>query len=395
MSDLRVPLLDLKPQYAQIRKQIDEAIRRVVGSQHFVLGPEVEALEEEIASYCGTRFAVGCASGSDAILLALMVHGIGPGDEVICPTYTFFSTAGSISRLGATPVFADIDPRTFNATGESLLAAAKRCTRLKAIIPVHLFGQAAPMAEILALGQELGVPIIEDAAQAIGARDTDGQRVGSRGHIGCFSFYPSKNLGGYGDGGIVTTNDESLAERLRALREHGAKPKHHHPIVGLGSRLDALQAAVLRVKLAHLDAWSARRRDNAATYDELFTEAGAGAGPGDPGASVLPVRIPVPDRAPALHIFNQYVIRVPAQLRDPLLEYLRQHDVGAEVYYRVPLHLQECFRPLGLAPGDLPVSERAARETLALPIFPELTGEQIRTVVHRVQAFFTGDRTSR
>jgi dTDP-4-amino-4,6-dideoxygalactose transaminase len=380
--------MDLKAQYARIRSEIGEAIERVLESQQFVLGAEVRALEEEIASYCGVRSAAACASGSDAILLALMAHGVGHGDEVICPTYTFFATAGSISRLGAVPVFADIDPRTFNVSAATLRAAASRCSNLKAIVPVHLFGQAAPMSETLALGDELGATIIEDAAQAIGSRDSEGRRVGSRGSIGCFSFFPAKNLGGYGDGGIVTTDDEALAERVRILRSHGAEPKYHHELIGLNSRLDAIQAAVLRVKLPSLDAWNARRRANAAAYDELFFEAGGGTGPGGFDTLALPVRLPLPDPAPAEHTFNQYVIRVPAGERTALSAFLGKHAVGTAVYYPIPLHLQECFRPLGYEAGDLPSSEQAARETLALPVHPELAAEQLRTVVERIQEFF-------
>ncbi|MCP4037553.1 MAG: aminotransferase class I/II-fold pyridoxal phosphate-dependent enzyme, partial [bacterium] len=252
MTDPIVPLLDLKAQYADIRDEIAVAIQRVLDAQHFIMGPEVQGLEEEIANYCDTAFAIGCGSGSDALLLALLALDIGPGDQVICPTYTFFATAGAIARLGAEPVFADIDPETFNVTAATLRAAASRCRKLKAIIPVHLFGQAAPIDEILALGGELEVPIIEDAAQAIGTRDSKGRRVGSQSELACFSFFPSKNLGGYGDGGIITTRDESLAEKIRVLRVHGGKPKYYHGVVGVNSRLDSLQAAILRVKLGHL-----------------------------------------------------------------------------------------------------------------------------------------------
>jgi dTDP-4-amino-4,6-dideoxygalactose transaminase len=388
VSDLSVPLLDLRAQYARIKDEIAEAIERVVADQRFVLGPEVLALEKEIARHCEVRFAVSCASGSDALLLALMAHAVGQGDEVICPTYSFFATAGSISRLGAVPVFSDIDPQTFNVTADTLRAAAEPCKRLKAVIPVHLYGQAAPMNEILALGSELGVPVIEDAAQAIGTRDSDGRRVGSRSAIGCFSFFPSKNLGGFGDGGIATSNDGASAERMRILRVHGEAPKYHHSLVGLNSRLDVLQAAVLRVKLAHLDSWSAERRANAGVYDQLFAKAGAGVGPGEFDDLALPVRSPQVNDAPARHIFNQYVIRVPAGNRDALREFLRERRVGTEIYYPVPLHMQECFRSLGYKAGDFPVAERAAQETIALPVYPELAREQIEAVVSRIQSFF-------
>ncbi len=388
MSDERIPLLDLKAQYAGIADEIGAAVQRVIESQRFVLGPEVEALEQEIASYCDADFAVACGSGSDAILLALMVHGVGRGDQVICPAHTFFSTAGSIARLGAEPVFADIDPAAFNVTSRSVRAAAQRCANLKAIVPVHLYGRAAPMEELLALGEELGVPILEDAAQAIGARDAQGRRVGSRGSVGCFSFYPSKNLGGYGDGGMLTTGDAQLAERMRVLRTHGAQSEWHHAMVGVNSRLDAIQAAVLRVKLRHLDTWTAARREAATLYGELLRKAGAGSGPGEFDELALPARLPISEREPAVHVFHQYVIRVPAGARDPLREFLRQRGVETKIYYPIPLHRQECFQPLGTATGELPASELAAREVLALPIFPELGEARIRAVVERIQLFF-------
>ncbi|MHC4128036.1 MAG: DegT/DnrJ/EryC1/StrS family aminotransferase [Planctomycetota bacterium] len=309
-TDVTVPLLELKSQYQGIKNEIDEAIRSVVESQWFVLGPEVSGLEQEIASLCQTRHAVGCASGSDAILLALVAFGVGPGDEVICPPYTFFSTAGMIALLGAVPVFADIEPVTYNVDPASVRAAAKRCSRLKAIMPVDLYGQCADMEAFAALGAELGVPIIEDAAQALGSRDAQGHPAGSQCTIGCFSFYPSKNLGGFGDGGMVTTNDADLAERLLKLRLHGETTKYHHEYVGFNSRLDALQAAVLRVKLRHLATWTGTRQANAAFYDKAFAAAGAktSAVPLDGGG--LPLRTPQPAADPASHIYNQYVIRV-------------------------------------------------------------------------------------
>jgi dTDP-4-amino-4,6-dideoxygalactose transaminase len=382
-----VPLLELKSQYLAIKNEIDEAIRGVVESQWFVLGPEVSGLEQEIAGLCATGHAVGCASGSDAILLALVALGVGPGDEVICPPYTFFSTAGMIALLGAKPVFADIESVTYNVDPASVRAAAKRCTRLKAIMPVDLYGQCADMEAIVALGAELGVPIIEDAAQALGGRDAQGHPAGSRCTIGCFSFYPSKNLGGFGDGGMVTTNDAQMAERLMKLRLHGETTKYHHEMVGFNSRLDAIQAAVLRVKLRHLATWTGTRQRNAAFYDEAFAAAGAktSAVPLDGGG--LPLRTPLPAAAPASHIYNQYVIRVPAAVRDDLRAHLKQRGVGTEIYYPVPLHLQKCFAYLGGAKGELPVSEAAALETLALPIYPELTQQQKEHVVGAVVAF--------
>lgn len=387
MAEVTLPLLDLKRQYATIKSEIDEAIRRVVESQSFILGPEVCELEREIAEYCECRHAVACASGTDAILLALMALGIGAGDQVICPAYTFFATAGSIARLGAVPVFVDIDPVTYNLDPRLVRAVAARCTSLRAIIPVHLFGQTVDMDAFLTLGEALRVPIIEDAAQAIGSRDAEGHRAGSRGHVGCFSFFPSKNLGGFGDGGIITTNDAGLAERLTVLRVHGARNKYDHDEVGLNSRLDSLQAAVLRVKLRHLEAWSDARRANAAAYDHSFAAAGGGTSAVEAGGSELPVRTPHPPVAPATHIYNQYVIRVPAAIRDAVREHLRQKGIGTEIYYPRPLHLQACFRSLGHAQGDLPYSEAAAAQTLALPIFGELTRQQLQHVAGSVIEF--------
>ncbi len=373
---MKVPLLDLKPQYAAIRDEVDDAIRRVVESQHFILGPEVEGLEREIAEHCGARRAVGCASGSDAILLVLMALDIGPGDQVICPSYTFFATAGAIARLGAIPVFVDIDPVTYNLDADRVRAVAARCARLRAIMPVHLFGRCVDMDGLMALGDDLGVPIIEDAAQAIGARDERGAPAGSRSRAGCFSFFPSKNLGAFGDAGIVTTNDEALADRMAALRVHGGRERYYHDEVGFNSRLDAIQAAVLRVKLRHLEAWSKARRANAAHYDKLL-------------AGTRSIRTPAAPKAPATHIYNQYVIRVPAASRDPLREHLKERGIGNEVYYPVPLHLQACFVELGYAEGDLPESEAAAKETLALPIYPELTLQQREYVAESIKEMST------
>ncbi|MHC4416679.1 MAG: DegT/DnrJ/EryC1/StrS family aminotransferase [Planctomycetota bacterium] len=385
--DVNVPLLELKTQYAAIKDEIDEAIRRVVESQRFVLGPEVSALEQEIAERCAAGHAVGCASGSDAILLALVAVGVGPGDEVICPPYSFFSTAGMIALLGAVPVFADIEPVTYNVDPASVRAAAERCSRLKAIMPVDLYGQCADMDAFVGLGAELGVPIIEDAAQALGSLDRQGHPAGSRGTIGCFSFYPSKNLGGFGDAGMVTTNDADLAERLMKLRLHGETTKYHHDLVGFNSRLDAIQAAVLRVKARHLDTWTGARQANAAFYDETFAAAGAKTSAAPIDGTDLPLRTPQPAVGRASHIYNQYVIRVPAAVRDTLRAHLAEHKVGTEIYYPVPLHLQACFAYLGGAKGDLPVSESAAGETLALPIYPELTRQQQEHVAGTVIAF--------
>lgn len=384
-TPINVPLLDLKAQYAAIKDEIRSAIEEVVESQHFILGPTVSDLENAIAQYVGTKRAVGCASGSDAIMLALMGLGIQPGDEVICPAYTFFATGGYTTRAGATPVFADIDPVTYNMDPEHVRQVAKKCTRLKAIMPVHLYGQAADMDAYEQLSKELGVPIVEDAAQAIGTRDNTGARVGTRGAIGCFSFFPSKNLGAFGDGGIVTTNDEELADRIAILRVHGGKPKYYHKWIGVNSRLDALQAAILKVKLQYLDRWTEGRQGNAAHYDKRFADAGAKTSATPlKGESGLPLRTPHPASGKAWHIYNQYVIRVPAEMRDPLRAHLAERKIGTEIYYPVPLHLQECFASLGYSKGDLPESEAAANETIALPIYPELTTEQLDYVADTV-----------
>ena len=373
---MNVPLLDLKEQNQNLRPEIDAALARVLDSNGFILGPEVAELERELAAYCGARHAIGCASGSDAILLALMAFDIGPGDEVITTPYSFFATVSSITRLGATPVFVDIDPLTYNLDVSQI--EDKITPRTRAIEPVHLYGQCADMAALMSVSETHGIPIIEDAAQAIGA-EIDGKRAGSMGAIGCFSFYPSKNLGGMGDGGFVTTNDDELADKLRALRVHGSIEKYYHKYVGLNSRLDGFQGAVLRVKLPHLDAWTEKRRANARVYRELFTDLGL------TGQITLPAELPN-----ARHIYNQYVIRVPNG-RDELRAHLTENGIGTDVYYPVPLHLQECFGYLGGAKGDLVESERAANETLALPIYPELRREHQEYVVQTIAGFF-GDK---
>lgn len=392
-EEVTVPLLDLKAQYAQIREEIEPILRRVAESQWFIFGPEVEGLETEIAAYSKTTHAIGCASGSDAILLALLAHGIGPGDEVICPSYTFFATGGYIVRAGATPVFCDIDPVTYNIDVESARAVAARCANLKAIMPVHLYGQMADMDAMMALGAELGVPVIEDAAQAIGSEDAQGRRAGSVASIGCFSFFPTKNLGGFGDGGITTTDDEELAHRMRLLRNHGMEPKYYHHMVGLNSRLDALQAAVLRVKLRYLDGWTAGRQANAAYYDRAFAEAGAQTTATPLNEGAFPLRTPAPAPAGARHIYNQYIIRVPASIRDELRAHLLQQRITTEMYYPLPLHRQKCFGHLGYSEGDLPESEAAARETIALPIYSELAEDQLAHVSQTIIAF-VGNRSA-
>ena len=375
---MKVPLLDLKAQFATIRDEVRTAVDRVFDSQHFVLGAEVGSLEEEIARYSQTKFAIGCASGSDAVLLALMSCGVGAGDEVITTPFSFFATAGAIARLGARPVFVDINERTFNLNPSLVEAALTE--RTKAIMPVHLYGQCAEMNPLIELSQSRGIPIIEDAAQAIGAEDRS-RRAGSMGTIGCFSFYPSKNLGGAGDGGMLVTNDLDHGRRLHMLRVHGEETKYHHKVVGINSRLDALQAAVLRAKLPHLDEWTTGRQRKAQQYELMFGDAG------------LSEEVEVPFvRSNARHIFHQFVVRVRGGRRDAMREHLRECGVGTDVYYPVPLHLQECFAYLGYKEGDLPVGELAAKETLALPVYPELTDEQQDYVVNAIAKFFAADR---
>ncbi len=380
---MRVPLLDLKAQYATIRDEVREAVDRVLESQQLIMGVEVAALELAVADYIGARHAIGVSSGTDALLAALMALGVGPGDRVITPAYSFFATAGVIARLNAVPIFVDIDPASYNmspASLEQVWAALDRSAqqRVNAIVPVHLFGQCADMARILEFARGVKVPVIEDAAQAIGTVYKDGRSAGTMGAMGCFSFFPSKNLGGIGDGGMVVTDDETLAERLRLLRNHGAKPKYSHKLVGGNFRLDTIQAAVLLVKLKHLDAWHKARQEHADRYRELFRQAGL----------VGQVGLPeVVDGAPGIrsHIYNQFVIR--SLRRDALRDFLTAQGVGTEIYYPVPFHLQECFAALGYRAGDFPESERAARETLALPVHPELTPEQQAYVVDQIGAF--------
>jgi dTDP-4-amino-4,6-dideoxygalactose transaminase len=375
-----VPLLDLKVQYRAIRDELDAAVRAVIETQMFILGPEVAALEAEIAAYSDVQHGVGMSSGTDALLAALMVYDIGPGDEVIVPTYTFFATAGVVARLGATPVFVDVDPVTCNMSADA--AAAAVTSRTRAIIPVHLYGRMAEMDAFSGLAAEQGIAVIEDAAQAIGATDTRRRKAGSIGDMGCFSFFPSKNLGGFGDGGMTVTRDPEIAARLKILRMHGSEPKYFHPLVGGNFRLDALQAAVLRVKLRHLDGWTEGRRRNARLYREIFADTGIAADAGAASLEDAPVLLPtdVPG-----HIYNQFVIRV--RDRDALQAHLRAAGIGTEVYYPVPLHRQECFADLGYASGSLPHAEAAAQQTLALPIYPELTVGQLSHVVDTIAGF--------
>jgi dTDP-4-amino-4,6-dideoxygalactose transaminase len=369
---MKVPLLDLSEQNAALRPQIEAALGRVLDTNGFILGNEVKALEDELAHYCGSKYAIGCASGSDALLLALMAVGVEAGDEVITTPYSFFATVSAITRLGATPVFVDIDPLTYNIDVDQI--GSKVTPRTKAIQPVHLYGQCADMTALQELAANRGIALVEDAAQAIGSEE-NGVRAGAMSEVGCFSFYPSKNLGGMGDGGFMTTDDDELARKLFALRVHGSEERYYHKWVGLNSRLDGFQGAVLRVKLPLLDGWSDKRKANADLYRGLFTDAG------------LSERVVLPyERENVRHIYNQFVVRVP-QHRDELRTYLTGQGVGTDVYYPVPLHLQECFAYVGYGEGDFPESEKAADETLALPIFPELKVEQQQYVVAKIAEF--------
>ena len=388
---MKVPLLDLKPQYQSLKKEIDEAVQRVIESQYFIMGPDVAKLEEEINQYLGCKYSVGVTSGTDALLLALMAIGIKPGDEVIVPTYSFFATAGVVARLNATPIFTDVDPVTFNIDPKDF---EKRITsKTKAVIPVHLYGQSAAMDEILSIAKKHNIKIIEDCAQAIGTQYKDGKFVGTIGDIGCFSFFPSKNLGCFGDGGIVTTNDEELFHMMKIMRMHGMEPKYYHKVIGGNFRLDSLQAAVLRIKLPHLDSWSAKRRENAAVYTKLFIQAGlaeeAGKTKHDAKNKILlPKAIYADaDGVKNYHIFNQYIIRV-AEKRDELLDFIRKNEIGCDIYYPVSFHRQECFAYLNNNDKEYPVSNQASETSLALPIFPELTSEQLKFVVDTIAEFY-------
>ena len=376
---MKIPLLDLKAQYRTIKDRVLEVTEQIYESQYFILGPQVESLEKKIADYCRVGHAVGVSSGTDALVLSLMAAGIGPGDRVISTPYTFFATPGAIARVGATPVFVDIDPATYNLSADKLKSAVADMAQdvlktVKAIIPVHLYGQCADMDPILEVAAARQWVVIEDAAQAIGA-EYKGRRAGSMGDYGCFSFFPSKNLGAFGDGGIVTAGDPQVYERLKILRVHGAKPKYYHKVVGGNFRLDALQAAIVAIKLDYLDGWTTARQDNATRYRGLFASAG------------LTDRVHLPMEKESRHIYNQFVIRVDAG-RDNLRTYLGEQGIGTEVYYPVPMHLQECFTGLGHQSGDFPVAEQAADQTLALPIYPELTESQQAYVVEKIGAFF-------
>ena len=370
---MSVPLLDLQRQYGTIKKEIDDALTRVVASQRFILGGEVEALERAIASYVGSKHAIGCASGTDALLLSLKALALKAGDEVIVPSFTFFATAGAVWNAGLKPVFADMDPASYNMTAEYIEAALTPRTR--AVIVVHLYGQMAPMQPILELAARRNLYVIEDAAQSLGARQQhDGSDVhsGTLGHVGCYSFFPSKNLGAFGDGGMMVTNDDELAARLMKLRVHGGRQMYHHEMVGFNSRLDALQAAVLAAKLPHLDAWAERRREHARSYDVAF-------------AGNAQVTTPVTDTG-NYHVFNQYTLRVAK--RDALKAELDARGIGNAIYYPVPLHMQECFRELGYGSGELPATEKAVQEVISIPVFPELAIDERSRVIDIIQKFY-------
>jgi dTDP-4-amino-4,6-dideoxygalactose transaminase len=385
-----VPLLDLKAQFAQIRAEVMPLIEQVCASQQFILGEHVRGLESELARYCGSPHGIGVSSGTDALLLALMALNVGAGDEVLTSPFTFFATAGTIARLHARPVFCDVDPATFNLSPAAVQQFIDRACveqggvlhnrstggQVKAIMPVHLYGQSADMGALMAIARRHKLKVIEDAAQAIGTEYVDGTRVGSIGDIGCFSFFPSKNLGAFGDAGLCTAGDAELAETMRVLRVHGSKPKYYHALIGGNFRIDELQAAVLRVKLRYLDGWTEGRRRNAAFYSAALAQAGLG------DKVRAPVAIPG-----GRHIFNQYVIR--CERRDELRKFLAERSIGTEIYYPVPLHLQQCFQYLGHRAGDFPESERAAMETLALPVYPELDSAQLAHVIASVAAFYS------
>ncbi|MFA6597876.1 MAG: DegT/DnrJ/EryC1/StrS family aminotransferase [Ignavibacteriaceae bacterium] len=385
---MKVPLLDLKLQYQAHKKELDEALIRVAESQYFILGKEVEKLESSLKEYLGCKYAIGVSSGTDALLLALMALNIQPGDEVIVPTFSFFASAGVVSRLNAVPVFADIDPITFNLDPKAIENLIT--LRTKAIIPVHLYGQSAAMDEIMAIAKKHNLKVVEDGAQAIGVQYKDGKKVGTIGDIGCYSFFPSKNLGCFGDGGLVVTNDDELGEMLRMMRVHGMKPKYYHKVIGGNFRIDEIQAAVLNVKLPFLDQWSEKRRQNAKLYTQFFVNAGLTEEEGKLGFDnqnkvLLPKAVYKESGVQNYHIYNQYIIRV--EKRDELRQYLGEKEIGSEIYYPVPFHRQECFANLHCKDADFPISNSAASDTIALPIFPELTEAQLKFVVDTIAEF--------
>lgn len=376
MTPDTVPLCDIQAQYRTLKDELDAAVLRVIGSGQAILGPEVAAFEKEAAEYCGAKYAVGCGSGTDALVLALHVLGIGPGDEVIIPPFTFFATASSVCRVGAKPVFADIDPVTFNIAPDQI--KAKITSRTRAVIPVHLFGQCCDMAPIQRIAESYGLHVVEDAAQSLGA-EYEGTRCGTLGSIACFSFYPTKNLGTLGDAGMVTTDNPDWAKKLQALRVHGSEVKYYHKYIGYNMRLDAIQAAILRVKLPHVPGWLSRREEAAARYDDLIEQQHL--------TGFIHRPVTRPDRR---HVFNQYVVRVPPAHRDLLVKHLKENGVGVEVYYPLSLHQQECFRFLVHRTGDFPASEEATRTVLALPMFPEITPAQQARVVDVCAGYVRG-----
>ncbi|SEM79088.1 DegT/DnrJ/EryC1/StrS family aminotransferase [Lihuaxuella thermophila] len=366
----QIPLLDLKAQYQTIREEVRQAVDKVLDGGRYILGPEVKALEEEVAAYCGVKHAIGVANGTDALVLALDAAGIGPGDEVITTPYTFFATAEAVSRLGATPVFVDIDPQTYNIDVKQI--RAKINSKTKAIIPVHIFGQPADMEEIMAIAKEHNLFVLEDAAQAMGS-EYKGRKIGSWGHAATFSFFPTKNLGGYGDGGMITTNDDELARKIRSLRVHGSNPesKYYNSMIGYNSRLDELQAAILRIKLRHLDSWNDARREKAALYDELLKD--------------TPVVTPyhADDRK---HIYHLYIIQ--AEDREQLVGHLKENGISTGVYYSIPLHQQEVYKSLAYEEGSLPTSEYMSKRTFALPLYAELSNENIHRIVDIIKSYY-------
>ena len=386
---MNVPLLDLKIQYNALKTELNNALLKVAESQYFILGKEVDDFEKEIANYIGCKYAYGISSGTDALLLALMALGIQPDDEIIVPTYSFFATAGVVARLNAKPILVDSDPVTFNINPS--LIEKKITSKTKAIIPVHLYGQSVEMEEIVSIANKYNLKIVEDAAQAIGVQYKDGRSVGTIGDVGCFSFFPSKNLGCFGDAGLVTTNDEKIAEQLQIMRVHGGKPKYYHKVIGGNFRIDAIQAAVLRVKLPHLDSWCEGRRTNAELYNQLFISYKLASETGKINYSetekvLLPKAVYKSSSIKNYHIFNQYIIRV--EKRDELRKFLSENNIASEIYYPVPFHRQECFKYLNTNDSDFPVANNSAEHTIALPIYPELTKEHISYVVETINKFF-------
>lgn len=385
---MKVPLLDLKPQYQSLKKELDEALIKVAESQYFILGPEVDGMEKEFAQFLGAKHALGVSSGTDALLLALMALGIGEGDEVIVPTYSFFATAGVVARLNAKPILADCEPVTMNIDSNDIEHRITKKT--KAIIPVHLYGQSADMDPIMEIARKHNLYVVEDGAQAISAQYKDGCAVGTIGDFGCYSFFPSKNLGCFGDGGLVVTNDDKIEHMARIMRVHGGEPKYYHNVLGGNFRLDAIQAAVLRVKLPHLDSWSQKRRDNAAVYTNAFIKHGLAEETGktkfdDNNKALIPKAVYKNSGHKNHHIYNQYIIRV--ENRDALRQFLTENGVASEIYYPVPFHMQKCFDYLGYKKGDFPNAEFAADTSIALPIYPELTNEQLEFVVEKIAEF--------